>query len=111
MCAGLHANAVHPGVISTNLARHVDQSALQGMLASVQPFMKSIPQGAATTVWAATAKEWEGKGGKFLEDCSVAKPFDSETMNFTRGYLPHAYDHESAKKLWEMSNKFVGTSD
>lgn len=110
-CAGLHANAVHPGVIKTNLARHVDESALQGMLASVQPFMKSIPQGAATTVWAATAKQWEGKGGKFLEDCSVAKPFEPETMNFTRGYQPHAYDHESAQKLWSMSNTFVGVSD
>ncbi len=50
-------------------------------------------------------------GGKFLEDCSVAKPFEPEKTNPSRGYLPHAYDYEGAKKLWEMSNQFVGSSD
>jgi len=53
---------VHPGLITTNLARHVDQSMLEKMIEPMKPYMKSIPQGAATTVWAATAKQWEGTG-------------------------------------------------
>ncbi len=54
--------AVHPGLISTNLARHVDPEMLRKMTAPNAKYMKSIPQGAATTVWAATAKQWEGTG-------------------------------------------------
>ena len=60
--SGLHATAVHPGLISTNLGRHVDMSKLEKLIEPMKPYMKSIPQGAATTVWAATAKQWEGTG-------------------------------------------------
>ena len=50
-------------------------------------------------------------GGKFLEDCSIAKPFDPETTPSVQGYLPYAYDTDSARQLWDLSNKLVGTSD
>ncbi len=50
-------------------------------------------------------------GGKFLEDCSIAKPFDPETMPTVQGYLPYAYDMDAARQLWDLSNKLVGTSD
>lgn len=49
-------------MIQTNLARHVDPEMLKKMVTSIAKYMKSIPQGAATTVWAATAKQWEGTG-------------------------------------------------
>lgn len=72
---------------------------------------KSIEQGAATTVWAATAKQWEGAGGKFLENCSISKPYDPETMASVVGHAPHAYEPKSALRLWDLSNKLSGTSD
>ena len=57
----------------TNLPRH------QTLKSVVTPAMlsakKSPEQGAATTIWAAVGKQWEGKGGKFLEDCSVSEHF------------------------------------
>ncbi|CAL8469736.1 g9278 [Coccomyxa elongata] len=108
---GLHANAVHPGGIRTNLQRHMDPDIMSKMLDPYTKHMKSPEQGAATTVWAATAKQWEGTGGKFLEDCSVSKPFNPETDSMLNGYAPHAYLRESAQELWELSNKLVGTSD
>lgn len=102
---------MHPGGIRTNLQRHMDPNIMNKMLDPFAKHMKSPEQGAATTVWAATAKQWEGTGGKFLEDCSISKPFNPETHSMLNGHAPHAYSLESAKELWELSNKLVGTSD
>lgn len=68
--------------------------------------------GAATTVWAATAAYWNGKGGKYLEDCQIAKPVGEIKDPFNRfGHGPHAYDEEKEKQLWVDSLKMVGLSD
>lgn len=67
---------------------------------------KSPEQGAATTVWAAVSKDWEGKGGKYLEDCKVAEEKKSEDE--WGGVAPHAYDVEAAKRLWDVSMQLVG---
>lgn len=69
--------------------------------------MKSTEQGAATTVWAAVAAEWEGTGGKYLEDVSVSGPMGEQVV-LAPGYAPHAYDEEAAEKLWNVSNELVG---
>ena len=62
---GLHATAVHPGAIMTNLGRHLPADFITAFLAK-DPRMaarfKDAQQGAATTVWAAVGREWEGKG-------------------------------------------------
>ena len=60
-------------------------------------------------MWAAVSSEWEGKGGKYLENCSVSPPAkDGELSIFDPGYKPYAYDQEAAKRLWELSNNLVG---
>lgn len=72
---------------------------------------KTDSQGAATTVWAAIGDYWEGKGGKYLEDCQVSAPFDASNLDAfigSPGYAPHAYDEEAAKQLWKLSNELVG---
>ena len=69
--------------------------------------MKSPEQGAATTVWAAVGAEWEGKGGRFLEDCSVSEPFSGGTRALTPGHAAYAYDEAAAGKLWELSVDMV----
>ena len=107
---GLHATSVMPGGIATGLQVHIqDQMEALKDMPEILSMMKSCPQGAATSVWAAVAKEWEGKGGKYLENVDVA-PLKTEKTFFesTVGYLPHAYDEESEKKLWADSLKMVG---
>ena len=106
--AGLHATSVHPGGIYTPLQKHMDPAVLKAMITpEVELLMKSPEQGAATTVWAAVGKEWEGRGGKFLEDCSISEPLKGESKGLTPGYAPYAYDEEAAKKLWELSLDMV----
>ena len=64
-----------PGAIMTELGRHMDPADSEKfMTPALQKTMKSHEQGAATTVWAAIGKEWEGKGGKYLNDCAEATP-------------------------------------
>ena len=75
---------------------------------AVQKYMKSPSQGAATTVWAAVGQCWEGRGGVYLEDCSVSPPVKEGYEVLDRGYERWAYDVESEEKMWEMSNALVG---
>lgn len=91
----------------TELSRHMDPAVMKKfMTPELKASMKSPQQGAATTVWAAIGREWEGKGGKYLNDCTVAGIPQEGGVNL--GYAPHAYDEEAAKKLWEVSMQLVG---
>ncbi|KAI8589826.1 hypothetical protein BDZ88DRAFT_416772 [Geranomyces variabilis] len=99
------------GGIFTPLQRHLAQSVIdQWNEPSVAVHMKSPAQGAATSVWAAVSREWEGKGGKYLAEVDVAQPqgVDAEGKPTQMGYKPWAYDVEGAQKLWEVSNQMVG---
>ena len=55
------------------------------------------------------------QGGKYLEDCSVSKPFKENDPSYkdrgplVPGYAPHAYDEQAARQLWDVSAKLVGT--
>lgn len=106
---GAQAYAVHPGAIMTELARHMDEEDWDLMRSRAESggfTIKSIPAGAATSVYAATAPELEGRGGVYLEDCHVAEVNDDEaTPNGVRSY---AVDPEAAKQLWAVSEEMVG---
>ena len=108
---GLHSTAVHPGVIPTPLGRHLPPAILQQMASdeSVRN-MKTPGQGAATTVWAAVSRDWEGRGGKYLNDVAVAKPKEQEAAH-NKGYAPHLYDADAAQRLWTESSRMVGIVD
>ncbi len=108
---GIRAFAVHPGAIMTELSRHLtpdDVKAISedGPRDSGPMKFKSIPQGAATSVWAATSPDLEGRGGIYLEDCSIAEL--AETPISHDGYVPHAVDPDDAEGLWTLSEKIVG---
>lgn len=108
---GLHATSVHPGtIVDTNLSRHLDEEQrAQFRTPAFQKILKSTEQGAATSVWAAIGREWEDKGGVYLEDCSISTPVDvPEPTLLDKGYGLHAYDQEAAEKLWDLSEKLVG---
>ncbi|KAF2846693.1 NAD(P)-binding protein [Plenodomus tracheiphilus IPT5] len=102
---GVHAWGVHPGLILTGLLVHIDEKTQKEWSANpeVGNNIKDAEQGAATTVWAATAKALEGKGGKYLENCGIAGPAPAKFEQHHAGHAPNAYDEEAAKKLWEKT--------
>ncbi|GAA4642893.1 SDR family NAD(P)-dependent oxidoreductase [Pontixanthobacter gangjinensis] len=110
---GIHAYALHPGGIRTNLGRHMTEDDMKWMMSRFKsedgdgPKMKSIPEGAATTCFAATAAELAGQGGVYLEDCHVAEIDDESAQGGVRSY---ALDPAKAEKLWALSEKMVGES-
>jgi NAD(P)-dependent dehydrogenase (short-subunit alcohol dehydrogenase family) len=107
---GLHANSVHPGGIWTGLQVHTPPKMMEEYKKdeNVQRYMKSTEQGAATTVWAAVGSVWEGRGGRYLEDCQVSRPVREGYGLLDAGYEKWAYDEENEGKLWGMSNEWVG---
>jgi NAD(P)-dependent dehydrogenase (short-subunit alcohol dehydrogenase family) len=108
---GLHANALHPGGIMTDLLRNMSKETIDTVYKRYSNVLKSVPQGAATTVWAACAKEFEGCGGYYLEDCShsylMEVPEGGLAGSFT-GYVKRVYDEDSAKRLYDLSLNIVG---
>lgn len=106
----LHANAVHPGLIGTPLMKHVDAATMEGWAQNeaVGRVMKSVEQGAATTVWAAVAKEWEDKGGRYLAEYEDAPEGEDDHSAEGVGFVPHTYDEEKEGRLWRDSLKMVG---
>jgi NAD(P)-dependent dehydrogenase (short-subunit alcohol dehydrogenase family) len=106
---GVTANAVHPGMIVTELGRHLDRSDienLQSRASEQQQQFKSIPAGAATSVWAATSPDLDGRGGLYLEDCQVGQP----EQGGSDGYTDYALDTQAAEALWRLSEELVGES-
>jgi NAD(P)-dependent dehydrogenase (short-subunit alcohol dehydrogenase family) len=107
---GLRAFAVHPGAIQTELGRHMDQDDIKDLMSrrpANEPMkFKQVPEGAATTVWAATASELDGQGGLYCEDCHVAEKSDDPTR--TSGVLSWALDLEAAERLWALSEEWSG---
>ncbi|KAL0930116.1 oxidoreductase [Colletotrichum truncatum] len=102
---GLHSWSVQPGPTSTGLYRHMseeDVAASRSDPALAKAF-KSVAQGAATTVWAATAKVLEGKGGKYLEDCQISSPADPAAGPWAPGHALFAYDEQKEARLWTKS--------
>ena len=87
------ANAVHPGVIRTNLVRHLDQP--EAMLANMK--LKSIPQGAATQCLVASRPELAEVTGEYFADCQVAETH------------PHGEDADLAERLWTRSEELAAT--
>ena len=108
---GVRAFAVHPGMIMTNLARHLeaaDITALTDRSSSSEPLVfKTLEQGAATTLWAATTPDLALEGGQYLEDCHIAPPAESGGSSGVESY---AVDPAMAEKLWLLSEDLVGQS-
>lgn len=107
--SGVTINAVHPGVIMTELGRHLtpeDLAAFPGATSVDEMKFKTIEAGAATSVWAATAPELEGRSGLYLEDCHVAGPATADGVQV--GYSSWAMDPEAAARLFALSEQLVG---
>ncbi len=113
---GIRATAVHPGGIQTELGRHMTPEMIQAMTERVsrqtgQAFQwKTIPQGAATSVWAGVVAPADEVGGRYCLDCHVVTEIvDDPNANFMQGGVrPYALDPENAKALWAKSEEMVG---
>ena len=109
--SGIRATAVHPGVIQTELGRYMTPETIQSMVAASQAggaaafTFKSIPQGAATSVWSGVVAPAEAVGGRYCEDCHVAEIVEGDSRGGVRAY---ALDPERAKALWAKSEALVG---
>jgi NAD(P)-dependent dehydrogenase (short-subunit alcohol dehydrogenase family) len=109
---GVRAFAVHPGGIATPLQRHLSR---EEMLASgwidedgnVIGEFKTPEQGAATTVWAATSPQLDGKGGVYCSDCDIADIVENIEPG-GGGVMAHAVDREAAARLWDVSAELTG---
>jgi len=118
---GVRAAAVHPGGIHTELGRHMDSAQLEKMIDHMNqqlaggkpPFQwKTIPQGAATPVWAGFVAPADEVGGRYCENCHVGTivPDDVVISAISEGVRGYALDTHNAEALWKKSEELVGES-
>jgi NAD(P)-dependent dehydrogenase (short-subunit alcohol dehydrogenase family) len=119
---GVRAAAVHPGGIRTELGRHMDESQMTAMLERINsqlasegkgPFeFKTVPQGAATSIWAAVVAASEDVGGRYCENCHVSEIVADDVVitPISEGVRRYALDPAHANALWHKSEEMVGES-
>ena len=125
---GIRAFSLHPGaIVGTGLEKHVSKEALRkaGVLDDqdrpiIDPSrnLKTVAQGAATSVWCAVSPALAGLGGVYCENVDVA-PLITETVAVTgmgdgvrtlgaNGVMAYAVDRNAAKRLWTLSEDLLG---
>lgn len=112
----IRSYAVHPGSIGgTELGREAPLELFQkmgfvdadgNMLPEVAASLKTVPQGAATTVWCATSPLLEDIGGVYCEDGDIAVLSSGSTDQ--KGVHPYSLDENNAKKLWKLTEEMTG---
>jgi NAD(P)-dependent dehydrogenase (short-subunit alcohol dehydrogenase family) len=117
---GVRATAVHPGGIKTELDRHMAPGELESLVAQINaqlaaeghpPFqLKTIPQGAATSVWSAFVAPAEHVAGRYSENCQLSEFIEGPVSPVSPGVRRYALDPEHAKALWAKSEEMVGES-
>ena len=110
--SGVRAFGLHPGMIVTELGRHLMPEDIQQLQSRAKErssqgksSWKTPQQGAATQCWAATAPELAGRGGLYLEDCQVS---GRTPPPGSLGAEPWALDADAAKRLWSVSEETLG---
>lgn len=109
--AGRRACAVHPGTVPTELGRYLTDetfASLPPARAEQETIWKSIPAGAATSVWAGFVADADAIGGRYCQDCRVAPVTDDPTSR--DGVFAYALDPDTARALWTRSEELVSES-
>ncbi|MFT3706067.1 MAG: oxidoreductase [Archangium sp.] len=106
---GVRAFAVHPGGIITDLVRSLSEEEKSTLLTNIQKstVLKTIEEGAATTVWAATSSQLDGKGGVYCENADVAELVANDPT-IGKGVRAYAIDPAQADLLWTKSEGWTG---
>lgn len=94
---GVTVNALTPGIVKTNLGRHVHIPLLAKPLFNLvsRAFFKTPQEGAQTSVYLACSPDVEGVQGKCFANCQ------------SQDLLPKATNEDTAKKLWDISEVMV----
>ena len=114
----VRAYAVHPGSIGgTELGREASVELFKQMgmcdaegniLPELVANLKTVPQGAATTVWCATSPLLNDLGGVYCEDGDIAIIAPETSEGLTLGVKPYSLDKDNAKRLWGLSEQLTG---
>lgn len=125
---GVRAFSLHPGaIVNTDLKRYMSDEEIRkaGVLdADGKPIidpakgLKTVEQGAATSVWCATSPQLDGMGGVYCEDCEVSPLVpEEEVARWTHGestrrvgVIPYAVDPAAADRLWSLSERLIGVA-
>ncbi|SDF57950.1 SDR family NAD(P)-dependent oxidoreductase [Chitinophaga filiformis] len=123
---GVRAFSLHPGsVLGTDLGRVAPMALFQQMgthdengdiYPEVAARLKTVAQGAATSVWCATSPQLNGIGGVYCEDADIAQLDEGNIVHnyddpsSLRGVKPYAVDATNARKLWAISEEMTGVS-
>ncbi|MCB0179224.1 MAG: SDR family NAD(P)-dependent oxidoreductase [Anaerolineae bacterium] len=126
---GVRAFSLHPGsIVGTGLEKHLAAEELRAMevidengnpILDPTRNLKTVAQGAATSVWCATSPQLNGMGGVYCENCDIAPlvsavdEADGTNQTIRRagspslGVIPYAVDLEAAERLWNLSEKLI----
>ena len=119
---GVRAAAVHPGGIQTELGRYMDPGQLQKLVDHMNQQLategrgqfqwKTIPQGAATSVWSGVVAPADEIGSQYCENCHVGSivPDDATISAISEGVRAYALDPKNAEALWKQSEELAGES-
>ena len=119
---GVRAAAIHPGAIHTELGRHLDAAQMTSLVERINsqfssegkgPFQfKTIPQGAATSVWAAVVASADEVGGQYCENCKVGEVVDDDIgmTAVSDGVRRYALDVAKSDALWRKTEEMIGES-
>ncbi|PSL34460.1 SDR family NAD(P)-dependent oxidoreductase [Chitinophaga ginsengisoli] len=123
---GVRAFSLHPGsVLGTDLGRVAPMALFQQMgthdangdiYPEVAAKLKTVAQGAATSVWCATSPQLNGIGGVYCEDADIAQldegniEHNYDDPSSLRGVKPYAVDAANAQRLWTLSEEMTGIS-
>ena len=110
---GIRAFAVHPGGILTDLVRYMPEAELRAAgihqengVITVPEWLKTVEQGAATTIWCAVSPQLNGKGGVYCADCDIA-PLVPDENTLNNGVRQWAVDPTIAQRLWTLSEELL----
>jgi NAD(P)-dependent dehydrogenase (short-subunit alcohol dehydrogenase family) len=106
---GIRAFSVHPGAIVTDLMRFMPVDEQRAAVEASQSSLKTVAQGAATSIWCATSAQLNGMGGVYCEDADIAEAVSAESPE-PRGVRPWAMDAALAERLWTESEAWTGVA-
>lgn len=123
---GIRAFSLHPGsIVGTGLEKHLSNEELRNAgvidendkpILDPAKNLKTVAQGAATSVWFATSPQLNGMGGVYGENCDISRMESTENnwnigdSKRVTGVMYYAVDPEAADKLWSLSEQLTGAA-
>src|SRR6267378_3831697 len=107
---GITSNALMPGGILTPLQRHLPPDygkQAEERFRKAGSRLKTVEQGAATSVLLAASPLLDGISGRYFEDCNEAPVVLRRSETTIAGVAPYALDPANAERLWELSSKLI----